>query len=197
MVSEAQKHMIAQKSGIEHTGRELSEAAVNASAATAAAQLNLQMILVEERERASKDRQDLIAQIATLINSTADEQDKRLTERIEAVQEEIGATQTQLKVASKVHKEGMESWSAREENFYSRLCDAKETVRCVLARDWQVSRICSVDLLERLLTPSNRTLKTETPLFKILRSLFMLRPSSSLKNKRKMSESRCKPLMNS
>lgn len=139
MVSEAQKHMIAQKSGIEHTGRELSEAAVNASAATAAAQLNLQMILVEERERASKDRQDLIAQIATLINSTADEQDKRLTERIEAVQEEIGATQTQLKVASKVHKEGMESWSAREENFYSRLCDAKETVRCVLARDWQVS----------------------------------------------------------
>ncbi|KAF8541673.1 P-loop containing nucleoside triphosphate hydrolase protein [Trichophaea hybrida] len=137
MVSEAQKYMIAQKSEIEHISRELSEATVIASTATATAQSNLQTILVEERERALKDRQNLIVQITTLINNTADEQDKRLTERIETVQKEIGATQTQLKAASKVHEEGMESWSTREENFYSRLCDAKETVRCVLAQDWQ------------------------------------------------------------
>lgn len=143
MAGEAQKHMMAQKAEIARLNHELSEATATASAATATAQSNLQAILAEERERAAKDRQNLIAQITTLINNSGEEQDGRLGLRIGGVQADISATRARLDEASKVHVDNMENWSARDEKFYSRLCDAKETVRCVLAHDWQVWWICS------------------------------------------------------
>lgn len=138
MTSEAQKHMMAQRAEIARLNHELSEATATASAATAAAQSNLQTILAEERERAAKDRQNLVAQITTLIGNSGEEQDGRLALRIGGVQADISASQARLDEASKAHVDNMEAWSARDEKFYSRLCDAKETVRCVLAHDWQV-----------------------------------------------------------
>ncbi|KAI5858375.1 P-loop containing nucleoside triphosphate hydrolase protein [Tricharina praecox] len=137
MVTEAQEHMAAQKSEIETLRSQLAEATATASAATTTAQSSLQTILVEEREKAAADRQNLISQITTLINNTGAAQDKRLTERVLTVKADIGATQTRLEAASKTHEETIESWSAREELFYTRLCDAKETVRSVLTDDWK------------------------------------------------------------
>jgi len=130
--------MAAQKSEIETLRSQLAEATAIATTATANAQSNLQTILVEERVKAAADRQSLISQITTLINNTGDAQDKRLTQRVETVKADISATQTRLEAASKTHERIIESWSAREELFYTRLCDAKETVRSVLDDDWKV-----------------------------------------------------------
>jgi kinesin family protein 11 len=140
MVSEAQKHMMSQRSEIEKLRSQLAEATAAASKATATAQSGLKTILVEERQKAAVDRQNLIAQITSLINNTADEQDRRLTERVEAVRTEISTTQTRLEEATKAHDEGMETWSVADKSFYEKLCDAQETVRTVLAEDWKVRR---------------------------------------------------------
>jgi len=134
--------MAAQKSEIGTLRSQLAEATVVATTATATAQSSLQTILAEEREKAAADRQNLISQITTLINNTGFAQDKRLTERVESVKADIGATQIRLEAASKDHEVTIESWSAREELFYTRLCDVKETVQSVLADDWKVSCVC-------------------------------------------------------
>jgi kinesin family protein 11 len=139
MVSEAQKHMVSQRFEIEKLRSELAAATTAANTAAATAQSGLKAVLVEERQKAAVDRQNLIAQITSLINNSADEQDRRLAERVEAVQSEVSITQTRLEEASKAHEEGIDTWSARDESFYSRLCDAQETVRCVLAQDWEVN----------------------------------------------------------
>ncbi|KAA8894875.1 P-loop containing nucleoside triphosphate hydrolase protein [Sphaerosporella brunnea] len=137
MVGEAQKHMRSQRSEIEKLRSQLAEATAAASTATEAAQSGLKTVLVEERQKAAVERQNLIAQIATLINNTADEQDRRLTARVEAVRDEISTVQNRLEEASKAHGEGIENWSVKDESFYSKLCDAQETVRDVLAQDWE------------------------------------------------------------
>jgi kinesin family protein 11 len=138
VVEDAQKHMKEQKTEIERLGKELTCATVVASEATEKAQESLKTILVEEKEKSAKDRQDLIAQITTLINNNADEQDERLTKRVDGLQADITATKTALDEASKTHQDGLDTWSEREESFYTSLCTAQETVRRILSEDWQV-----------------------------------------------------------
>ncbi|CCX30040.1 Similar to Kinesin-like protein bimC; acc. no. P17120 [Pyronema omphalodes CBS 100304] len=137
VVEDSQKHMKEQKAEIERLGKELTSATATASEATEKAQESLKTILVEERENSAKDRQNLIAQITTLINSNADEQDERLSKRVDGLQAEITATKTALDEASKTHQNGLDTWSEREESFYTSLCTAQETVRRILSEDWQ------------------------------------------------------------
>lgn len=149
MVEDSQKHMKEQKAEIERLGKELTSATATASEATEKAQESLKTILVEERENSAKDRQNLIAQITTLINSNADEQDERLSKRVDGLQAEITATKTALDEASKTHQNGLDTWSEREESFYTSLCTAQETVRRILSEDWQVRiPLLPLDLLQ-------------------------------------------------
>ena len=138
MVSGAQEHMMAQKAEIEKLRLQLAEATAVARMTAAKAQANIQTILGEERQKSRAERQALVAQISNLINTTGEEQDRRLLKRVEAVQSEIGTTQVKIEEATAVHETGLETWSAREEEFYAKLCNAKETVREVLAQDWKV-----------------------------------------------------------
>lgn len=117
---------------------ELTSATAAAALAATTAQGTLECILTEERERASADRQKLIAQISTLINDTADDQDKRLTKRIDLVRNEMNAAQNELETASKSYEERMDLWSQEEEKFSNGLAESKETVKQALVEDWQV-----------------------------------------------------------
>lgn len=139
MVSDAQEHMMAQNAEIEKLRLQLAETTAAARETAANAQANIQVILGEERQKSQAERQALIAQISNLINATGEEQDRRLTERVEAVRTEVGATQSKIDEATAAHESGLETWKSREGEFYSRLCSAKETVREVLENDWKVS----------------------------------------------------------
>lgn len=96
------------------------------------------MILQEERERAAVDRQNLISQIAALINSTADDQDKRLTKRVELVQSEMATAKEDLVGAAKQYNTGMDDWVGEEEKLIAGLVDSQESLGRMLVNDWQV-----------------------------------------------------------
>jgi hypothetical protein len=135
---DAEKRMIAQKAEIEKLRLELSSATVAAATATNDAQSNLDLILQEEREKAAAERQNLVSQITSLINSTADEQDQRLVKRIKLVQSDMVASKDELEVAAKKYNEGMIQWSGEEDKFINELTSSKETLNTMLANDWEV-----------------------------------------------------------
>jgi kinesin family protein 11 len=143
MANKVQQQMIAQHEKIRLLRSQLVDAVAAAAKATDTAERNLQTVLDEERQRASVDRQHLIAQITSLINNTAGEQERRLTERIDDVRSDMTHTQVKLGTASLDYEDRMDVWARREQKFYSELCDAKNTVRCVLSNDWQVCRYFS------------------------------------------------------
>ena len=97
------------------------------------------MILREERERAATDRQNLISQMATLVNATAEDQDKRLTKRVQLVQGEILSAKEELDEATKQYNAGMDQWSGGGEKFINELVISQDALKKILVQDWQVS----------------------------------------------------------
>ncbi|PUU72771.1 P-loop containing nucleoside triphosphate hydrolase protein [Tuber borchii] len=115
---DAEKRIIAQKAEAEKLRLQLGSAAAAAVIATDTAQSSLDLILREERERATTDRQNLISQIAALVNATAEDQDKRLTKRVQLVQGEI-----------------LMVWG--EEKFINELVISQDSLKKILVQDWQ------------------------------------------------------------
>jgi len=138
---EAEKRIIAQKAEAEKLRLQLSLATTAAVIATDTAQSSLDLILREERERAATDRQNLISQIAALVNATAEDQDKRLTKRVQLVQGEILSAKEELDEATRQYNAGMEQWSGGEEKFINELVISQDSLKKILVQDWQASAL--------------------------------------------------------
>lgn len=141
MFDDAEKRIIAQKAEAEKLRLQLGSAAAAAVIATDTAQSSLDLILREERERATTDRQNLISQIAALVNATAEDQDKRLTKRVQLVQGEILSAKEELDEATKQYNAGMDQWSGGEEKFINELVISQDSLKKILVQDWQVSAL--------------------------------------------------------
>ncbi|KAG0636196.1 P-loop containing nucleoside triphosphate hydrolase protein [Tuber brumale] len=134
---DAEKRIIAQKAEAEKLRLQLSSATAAVVIATDTAQSSLDSILREERERAATDRQNLISQITALINATAEDQDKRLTKRVQLVQGEILSAKEELDEATKQYNAGMDQWSGGEERFINELVISQDSLKKILVQDWQ------------------------------------------------------------
>lgn len=135
-----QKHMISQKSQIDTLRFQLASSTTAATAANEAAKNAFSTIIKEERERAAADRQSLITQISALINTTAGEQDDRLTKRISFVQSEMDVARNELQdaAADQAHKLG--AWSESEERFITDMAESRDKLKQKLVMDWEVFR---------------------------------------------------------
>ncbi|KAL7274763.1 Kinesin-related motor protein [Rhizina undulata] len=134
---EVQKHIISQKAEVEKLRVQLASATNAAASASTTAKSTLDTILAEERKRATDDRQSLITQITALINSTADEQDKRLTKRVKLVQDDMDIAKDELETAAKEYASGMDVWSEQEEVFSNELVVQREELKKKLVDDWR------------------------------------------------------------
>ena len=121
-------------------GSQLVDAAAAVAKEMETARQNLRTVLDDERRKASLDRGHLIDQITSLVNGTVDKQERRLAERIDGVRVDMMHTQVKLETTSHDYEDGMDSWATRDQDFYSELCHAKDTVRHVLSNDLEVCR---------------------------------------------------------
>ena len=137
MFDNTQKHMVAQQAEAERLRVELSVATSKAITSNATASTSLETILADERERSAAERQNLIIQMTALLNTSAEEQERRLNKRITQVRDDISMSTQELSESSGEYNQRMTQWSAKEEGFMTELITSRESLKTRLVQDWQ------------------------------------------------------------
>ena len=100
----------------------------------------LESCLSEEREHAKADREELLEQITSLMDSASQKQDRRWHSRVTATCESMAQSQSNLKTADKNYNDSMDVWSRKENLLVEEVLKSRENLKSKMKRDWIVSR---------------------------------------------------------
>lgn len=114
---------------------EVEKAIKEAMAANETSEQSLDKMLKEERERANMERQNLIAQMASLVNNSAIEQEKRLASKIGIVQCEMKVARETLNTASDGIESNISALTDAEEVYRSSMNQSRENIKKKMQSD--------------------------------------------------------------
>ncbi len=89
-----------------------------------------------ERERAAKERQALLAQITTLIQSAADSQEARIDGQLRALGGDISSAYADHKNAQDNYSQGMDIWSTNSASIVSSILSSRDAVKTKIKSDF-------------------------------------------------------------
>ena len=131
------KHVNVQKAEADDLRQKASAAANAAVQAEASVAARLETCLDEERVQASKDQQDLLAQITGLVQKSGEVQNARWASKINAVREELLSSRSALQAADKGYNSGMDIWSQKEELLVDEVLKSRDTLKGKMKEDWK------------------------------------------------------------
>ncbi|KAH6960621.1 hypothetical protein HG530_004277 [Fusarium avenaceum] len=130
------KHIAAQRAECDTLRRQLQAATNTIVLQNATISSRIQDALVEERRQAVDERQKLVTQISTLINTHAESQESRLNKKAYQIQESITAASTNLEQAVDTYGEGMSSWDVKEGEMLDEVKKSRDQLKNKLKDDW-------------------------------------------------------------
>lgn len=133
------RHLSVQRSESDNLRRQLEEAGQAMVQANEAVAAQVQDVVEEERKQAAEDRQKLLAQIAGLINSHAEQQETRLAGKAAKIQGRVNGAKEAFKGQVAAYSIGMNSWDTNEENLLQDVVQSRDTLKTKLKDDWTVS----------------------------------------------------------
>lgn len=104
--------------------------------ANKASQGHLLQIVDEEKQRSAEERQQLLAQVTSLINASADAKDKRLSERVIGVCEEIGTANASFETEQYAYSEGMGNWVDKSMGILAGISKSQDAVKTKIKSDF-------------------------------------------------------------
>lgn len=141
LFDELVKHLNTQKAEADNLRHQLS-VAVNASIqADLTTSKTLESCLLEEREQAKADRQELLEQITSLVNGASQKQDNRWSGRVAAACGSMAQSQLTLKAADRNYNDSMKVWSQKENHLVEEVLKSRESLKGKMKMDWTVSRL--------------------------------------------------------
>ena len=129
--------MNSQKAEADDLRQKASSAAKAAMQADADVSMRLETCLNEERAQASRDRQNLLAEITTLINSSGEAQDSRWVSKINAVRKDIASGRSTLDTANENYNTKMDVWSEKENLLIGEVLKARDALKNKMKDDWK------------------------------------------------------------
>ncbi|OAA68823.1 kinesin heavy chain [Cordyceps fumosorosea ARSEF 2679] len=133
------KHLTAQRSESENLRRQLQSATNAAVLQNSNTSLRIQEVISEERRQAAEDRQKLLAQITTLINTQAETQETRFADKASQIQKSVTESGTILERAATQYNEGMELWDEKEGELLEEVKKSREQLKTKLKDDWNTA----------------------------------------------------------
>ncbi|EKJ79487.1 hypothetical protein FPSE_00306 [Fusarium pseudograminearum CS3096] len=130
------KHITAQRAECDNLKRQLQSATNTIVLQNATISSRIQDALAEERRLAVDDRQKLMAQISTLINTQAETQESRMQATASEIQKTITSTSTNLEQAVDTYGEGMSSWDLKEGEMLEEVKKSRDQLKTKLKDDW-------------------------------------------------------------
>ena len=131
------KHINCQKAEAEELRSRMSAAANAASQEKEAVSQRLETCLREEREQSRVEKQELLAQITSLVNKSADVQEARWTSQIGAVRQDIASSRSKLQASEKEFGEGMDIWSKKDATLVDGVLKSRDTLKIKMKEDWK------------------------------------------------------------
>lgn len=133
------RHITAQRSECDNLRRQLQTATNAAVVQNAGTSIKIQEALEEERRQAADDRQKLLAQITTLINTQAETQESRLADKANLIQKNIADANTSLEGAVSHYGQGMTAWDEKEAELLEEVKKSREQLKTKLKDDWTIA----------------------------------------------------------
>ncbi|RYP36617.1 hypothetical protein DL767_003321 [Monosporascus sp. MG133] len=130
------KHIIYQKNESDSLRRQLqdaSEAIVDSNASVSA---HIQEVVNEERRQAAEERKNLLAQVASLINSQAEVQESRLANKAASIQQSLQENNSAFEESVAEYSQGMDVWNEKEGQLLEQVAKSRETMKTKLKDDW-------------------------------------------------------------
>lgn len=109
--------------------------------ANKASQSRLVQVIDEEKQKSAEERQQLLAQVTSLINANADAQDKRLCEKMTGIHEDIGTANVTFETQQNAYSEGMSSWMDKSKNILGGISKSRDGVKTKIKADFAVSTV--------------------------------------------------------
>jgi len=109
--------------------------------ANKASQSRLNQVIVDEKQRSADERQQLLAQITSLITTNAETQDQRLNERVSDVCEEMNVTNAAFETKQDTYSESMHSWVDKSKDILVNVSKSRDGVKSRIKSDFAVSRL--------------------------------------------------------
>lgn len=107
--------------------------------ATLATSTQLQTVLEEERKTSLQERENLKDQIFRLLDSSATQQEERLSGRLIGTQTSLVEASESFEAADKAYREGMDRWSAQDTELMTTIVKSKDELKNRMKGDWTVS----------------------------------------------------------
>lgn len=179
------RHNAAQRQESDDLRQQLQCATENVMQSNLSISAQIQNSIEEERRQATKERNTLLKQITSLINSQAEMEEARLTDKATDIRRGLEKGANVLEGSMAHYTEGMDNWNTRDSNFLDEIATSRETLKSKLQEDWTVSVIHQ--------TP---TLKFATNLITRLPTLtaprFKRPPNPSMPRRFALSTNRCR-----
>ncbi|GAP85399.1 putative kinesin family member 11 [Rosellinia necatrix] len=142
------KHNAAQRQESDDLRQQLRAATDNVVQSNASIAARIQTAIDEERRRASDERRVLLTQITSLINSHADTQASRLSDKAAFIQRSVEENTVVLEGGMAQYARGMEDWDVREGQFLDTIATSRDTLKARLQDDWTAANVHSTSIRE-------------------------------------------------
>ncbi|KAL5349013.1 Kinesin-related motor protein [Pseudogymnoascus australis] len=130
------KHVNSQKAEVDDLRNQLNAASEALVESNSAANSQLERVIVEEREQAATDRENLLRQITTLVMSQGERQDARIEAKVTAVKESIKSSETTFEASRSAYNQNMDAWNEKEQKLVEEVHLSRENLKTKLKEDW-------------------------------------------------------------
>jgi kinesin family protein 11 len=135
------KNMNEQQAENERLKQQILEANIALVESNNVAQGRLAEAVEDERQQSATDREQLLAQITSLITANTEAQEKRLTDRMASIRTDIGAANTAHQTKQSMYSEGMDSWSSKSKDIATGVSKSRDAVKTKIKSDFAVSSL--------------------------------------------------------
>lgn len=129
--------------------------------ATLAASTQLQTVLEEERKTSQQEREKLKEQIFQLLETSAIQQQERLSERLISTQTNLVEATESFEAADKAYREGMDKWCIQDTELMTTVVKSKDELKTKMKGDWTVSCLMIPFSITKLIIDSLSILVTQ------------------------------------
>lgn len=126
--------------------RRINEADSALLAASKSAQSQIDTVVEEEKLRALEERQELLSQITSLINSQAETQESRLRSRFTTVNNHIESANNEFSIEHEAYSSGMDVLSTKTTELISMASKSREHVKVKVQADYAAANKCTESL---------------------------------------------------
>ncbi|KAL1910835.1 Kinesin-related motor protein [Sporothrix stenoceras] len=136
MFEDLLKHMNTQRAESDALRKQVEEASLAAVQSNTTVAAQIQEAIDEERRQAAEDRQQLLAQIGSLISEQAKKQDTRFTAKTNAIRERIAESNTAFEGGLDTYAKGMDAWNTVADGYVQDASKSRDALKLRLQEDW-------------------------------------------------------------